>query len=78
MEDFPKEGREASIDVELKKVNTWLKLNTLALNVDKTKSILFERRPIALIKFIDYYKSRGSILNMLRKIYIRHNEWENK
>ena len=39
--DFSKKCREASINGELEKVNTWLKLNKLALNVDKTKSILF-------------------------------------
>ena len=52
LENFTREGRGASISVELEKLNTWLKLIKLALNVDKTKCILFyKRRPITPIQF---------------------------
>ena len=38
--------------MNLKKVNKWLKLNKLAVNVDKTKSKLFhKRRPTTPIQF---------------------------
>ena len=52
LEDFPIENREVLINDELEKVNKWLKLNKLAVNVDKTKSMLFhKRRPITAIQF---------------------------
>ena len=52
LEDFPLEDREVSINDELEKVNKWLKLNKLAVNVDKTKSMLFhKRRPVIPIQF---------------------------
>ena len=47
--DFPMENREVLINDELEKVNRWLKLYKLAVNVDKTKSMLFHnRRPVIL------------------------------
>ena len=50
LEDFPIENREVLINNELEKVNKWLKLNKLAVNVDKTKSMLFhKRRPVTPI-----------------------------
>ena len=53
MEDFPLEDREVLINDELEKVNKWLKLNKLAVNVDKTKSMLFhKRRPVIPIQFL--------------------------
>ena len=52
LEDFPLEDREVLINDELEKVNKWLKLNKLAVNVDKTKSMLFhKRRPVIPIQF---------------------------
>ena len=52
LEDFPIENREVLINNELEKVNKWLKLNKLAVNVDKTKSMLFHRRrPVTPIQF---------------------------
>ena len=52
MDDFPIENREVLINDELEKVNKWLKLNKLALNVDKTKSMLFhKRRPVTPIQY---------------------------
>ena len=41
LEDFPIENREVLINNELEKVNKWLKLNKLAVNVDKTKACCF-------------------------------------
>ena len=37
LEDFPANNREIAINKELDKVNVWLKLNKLTLNVEKTK-----------------------------------------
>ena len=52
LEDFPIANREVLINNELEKVNKWLKLNKLAVNVDKTKSMLFhKRRPVTPIQF---------------------------
>ena len=52
LEDFPIENREVLINNELEKVNKWLKLNKLAVNVDKTKSMLFHKcRPVTPIQF---------------------------
>ena len=52
LEDFPLEDREVLINDELEKINKWLKLNKLAVNVDKTKSMLFhKRRPVIPIQF---------------------------
>ena len=52
LEDFPLEDREVLINDELEKVNKWLKLNKIAVNVDKTKSMLFhKRRPVIPIQF---------------------------
>ena len=44
LEEFPLPDREGSINNELDKVNTWLKLNKLTLNTDKTKCMLFHKR----------------------------------
>ena len=37
LNDFPVINREVKINSELEKVNTWLKLNKLAINVGKSK-----------------------------------------
>ena len=37
LEDFSANNREIAINKELDKVNDWLKLNKLTLNVEKTK-----------------------------------------
>ena len=44
IEDFPLQSREADINNELKKVNTWLQLNKLSLNTDKSKFMLFHKK----------------------------------
>ena len=38
---FPRENREIAVNSELEKVNTWLKLNKLSINVNKTKCMFF-------------------------------------
>ena len=40
LEDFTVHNRHIEINRELDKVNTWLKVNKLSLNVKKTKCIL--------------------------------------
>ena len=53
LDDFPLVDREIEINCELEKVNTWLKLNKLAINVVKTKCIfLHKRRSITLLQFL--------------------------
>ena len=52
LNDFPLINREVKINSELEKVNTWLKLNKLAVNVDKYKCMFFYKRPaITLLIF---------------------------
>ena len=52
LDDFPLVNREFEINCELEKVNTWLKLNKLSINVDKTKCMFFhKRRPITPLQF---------------------------
>ena len=52
MEDFPIENREVLINDKLEKVNKWLKLKKITVNVDKTKSMLFHKcRPVTPIQF---------------------------
>ena len=48
--DFPLANWETEINCELEKVNTWLKLNKLAINVKKTKCLLFLSTPIYTCK----------------------------
>ena len=72
-EDLPIENRQILINNELEKVNKWLKLNKLAVNVDKTKSMLFhKRRPVTPIQFsmnngiidvVQYFNYLGIMLN---------------
>ena len=44
MDEFPRENREIAVNSELEKVNTWLKLNKLSINVNKTKCLFFNKR----------------------------------
>ena len=41
LDEFPRENREIAVNSELEKVNTWLKLNKLFINVNKTKCMFF-------------------------------------
>ena len=53
LNDFPLINREIEINSELEKVNTWLKLNKLAINLDKSKCMFFQkRRSITPLKFL--------------------------
>ena len=52
LNDFPLINRVVEINSELEKVNTCLKLNKLAINVDKSKCMFFhKRRAITPLKF---------------------------
>ena len=52
LKDFPLINKEVEINSELEKVNTWLKFNKMAINVDKSKCMFFhKRRAIAPLKF---------------------------
>ena len=44
LDDFPLVNKDIKMNWELEKVNTWLKLNKLAINVDKTKCLIFHKR----------------------------------
>ena len=44
MEKFEYLNRERDINTELKKGNTWLKLNKLSLNAQKTKVMFYHRK----------------------------------
>ena len=44
LEDFSNIIKETDINNELEKVNTWLKLNKLSLDTQKTKLMLFHRK----------------------------------
>ena len=44
LEDFPAQNRSMLINNELKRVNTWLKLNKLTLNVEENNSMIFHKR----------------------------------
>ena len=43
IKDFGQQNTEVEINAELEKVNTWLKLNKLSLNVQKTKFMIFHK-----------------------------------
>ena len=45
IEHFETQSREEAINTEINKVNTWLRLNILSLNVEKTKCMLFHKGP---------------------------------
>ena len=52
LNDLPLINREIEINNELERVNTWLKLNKLANNVDTSKCMFFhKRRSITSLKF---------------------------
>ena len=52
LDKFPRENREIAFNNELEKVNTWLKLNKLSINVNKTKCMFFnKRRHLTLLQF---------------------------
>ena len=50
LEDFDPATRERDINSELEKINIWLKLNKLYLNVKKTKSAVFSRKQKQLLQ----------------------------
>ena len=44
LEDFDQKCVETEINNELERVNIWLKLTTLSLNIQKTKLVIFHRK----------------------------------
>ena len=44
IDDFGQQNTDVEINTELEKVNTWLKLNKLSLNVQKTKFMIFHKQ----------------------------------
>ena len=48
LNDFPLINREIEINSELEKVNTWLKLNKLAINLDKSNACSFKNADLLL------------------------------
>ena len=88
LEDFPIENREVLINDELEKVNKWLKLNKLAVNVDKTENTLFHKRcPVTPIQFsmnnriidvVQYFTSNYlGIINYVRRWHVFENTCSN-
>ena len=50
---FSRENRKMAVDSELEKVNTWLKLTKLSINVNKTKCMfLTKRRHLTPLQFL--------------------------
>ena len=50
LDEFPHENREIAVNNELEKVNTWLKLNKLSINVNKTKC-MFSINAVILLHY---------------------------
>ena len=74
LKDFDFENTEKNINAELEKVNTWLKLNKLSLNVQKTKFMVFHRKrkkvsevnvaiDNTVIERVQYFNVLGIMLN---------------
>ena len=73
LEDFPLINKEEAINRELDKLNIWLKLNKLTLNVAKTKCMIFRKRrritPVELtidgqeIDVVSQYRFLGIMLD---------------
>ena len=59
LDDFPLVNREIEINCEPEKVNTWLKLNKLSINVDKTKCMFFHKRR-SITPLMGVFKGGGS------------------
>ena len=82
LEDFDSQNTEADINAELEKVKTWLKLNKLPLNAQKTKLMLFHRKQKdvndvnvkidnTVIESVETFNFFGIILQSLQKKAIR-------
>ena len=80
LEDFEITYRELATKAELDKVNVWLKLNKLTVNVEKTKCVWYHKRrkpnPIKLvlngkqIDIVTYFSFLGVIID-------EHISWKN-
>ena len=47
LEDIDSVKMNKSINIHLEKINVWLKLNKLTVNVSKTKFMIFHKRRVA-------------------------------
>ena len=74
IDDFGQQNTEVEINTELEKVSTWLKLNKLSLNAQKTKFMIFHRHQKqikdfnvcidnTLIERVESFNSLGIMLN---------------
>ena len=80
IEDFPLQSREADINNELKKVNTWLQLNKLSLNTDKSMFMLFHNKrtpPKINISIKNIYIERVSQFTFLGIVLDETLSWKN-
>ena len=68
LEDFPAKNREIAINKELDKVNVWLKLNKLTINVEKTKCMFFIKKN-ALPKTYPYIWTTKALMLFLILIF---------
>ena len=80
LEDFSSRDRETLINTELNKIDTWLKLHKLTMNVDKSKTMLFHKRrkvnPINIkidLRTID----RVSQFSFLVIMIVKYLTWKN-
>ena len=65
IEDYPLQSREADINNGLKKVNTWLQLNKLSLNTDKSMFILFLKKNTTLHALV--WGNNFEVISKLKK-----------
>ena len=80
LDEFPRENREIAVNIELEKVNTWLKLNKLAINVNKTKCMFFNKcRRLTPLQFSMNNRSIDVVqhFNYLDIMLDEHNVLEN-
>ena len=80
LEDFPANNREIAINKELDKVNVWLKLHKLTINVEKTKCMFFRKKstPENISSYIDN-KSINAVshFNFLELFIDENLTWKN-
>ena len=51
LNEFLRDNRKIAVNNELEKVNTWLKLNKLSINVNKTKCMFFSINVDILLRY---------------------------
>ena len=79
LEDFVDYDAETAISRELQNINLWLKRNTLTLNVDKTKFIIFHKRkkvPNLSISLNDIAITNVDTFHYLRALLDSNLSWK--